>query len=183
VKTRSWLWIGVVLLVVFCAPAYAQQTKTAGVVLGLPGSIGFVWSASDRVALRPEFQFATSSTDSTSGVSATTSTVDATTFGIGGGVLFYTAKWDDLRTYLCPRFMYTRSTSSTTVGDTTTTGYQASGSFGAEYSLGERFSVFGEIGLGYSHTSIPSSGMALSTFKVTGHSTSTRSSMGVTIHF
>ena len=76
-------------------------------------------------------------------------------FQIGAGLsgLIYVGRWDELRTYVSPRFSYSRTrTSGTSTGSSseiTSRSYLTSGSFGAQYSLGRRFGVFGEIGLAY----------------------------------
>lgn len=116
-----------------------------------------------------------------------------TAVGVSG--LFYMGGWDDLRTYLSPRVAYSRSTSSSsstfTASEVDTSSYQTSGSFGARYTLGRHFGVFGEVGLSYTRTtstsslSVPNLRVALTPFRdeVRAHSVSSRSGIGVIVYF
>ena len=79
--------------------------------------------------------------------------------GTGVSVLFYLKEYDRLQTYLTPRFTYYHLSATnqanapvtTPESSTTGNGYGFVGSFGAEYALGDKFAVFGEVGFGYSH--------------------------------
>ena len=127
-----------------------------GITMGYPTSVGVVFELSDRVWLRPEFSFSVGTSEgSASGISGTSS--DVWTVGIGVSALFYLKNWDALRTYVAPRFAYTRGT--TTVdsafggdSDLTSEGFTLNGLFGAQYAFHPRFSVFGEVGVGYTST-------------------------------
>src|SRR4029079_161503 len=127
-----------------------------------------------RVAIRPEMSFVQTSTDTTTittltfttplGIQTQTTraqfTTDNTTVGTGVSGLFYLWKREALSAFVTPRYAYNRGTSTTTGGgialptDGAVTQPLSSGAFGAEYALGRRFSVFGEIGLGYTRTSV-----------------------------
>ena len=140
------------------AVAGAQDVPKIGLTMGYPSAIGVQWQIADRVAVRPEITLTRSTGDSTSNdLLGTTplSTNDSTGVGAGLSALFYVARWESLRTYVSPRFAYTRTTTSasttpgTSTSDSTTSAYSTSGSFGAQYSLGRHFGVFGEVGLGY----------------------------------
>lgn len=67
-------------------------------------------------------------------------------------MLFYVQKGENLSTYVTPRFGYTRTKAETSglSGPTVIWGYQGSTSFGVQYALSRRFSVFGEAGVVYS---------------------------------
>jgi len=134
------------------ATAQAQDAGKVGITMGFPGSIGLLWHASDRVALRPELTFsgASSEADGPGEVEG-----DNWAIATGVGVLFYLNKQDNLRTYFTPRIAYTRTSSSTTISSVTTSTSENTsnslgvfGSFGAQYNLGEKFGVFGELGFG-----------------------------------
>lgn len=58
--------------VLLCAslPAAAQESGQVGVAMGYPGSIGIIWHASERMAIRPDFNVAQTSSESKSGFSA-----------------------------------------------------------------------------------------------------------------
>jgi hypothetical protein len=172
---RIWrfLYLTAGFLLAGCLGAGAQDKGKAGVSIGYPGGIGILWHATDSVAVRPEFSFNRNSTDGTTG---------GTGWGIGTGlsVLFYLKKYDNVRTYISPRVNYTRSSSTLQVTSppagipelkSTSTATGGAGVFGAQYSASSRFSVFGELGLAFSHrrsesslsTQPPSTGNAFGT--------------------
>jgi hypothetical protein len=171
----------------------AQERPRTGIVMGYPASFGLLWHANDRVAIRPEVAFTRTSTGGensqailgSSTLMETSTSFWSTSAGVSG--LFYMTPADALQTYVSPRFLYgrTNSHSSTagTAGDVTVTGstYFASGSFGAEYLLGRRFAVFGEIGVGLTRTNLTSD---VGSIHEDSHSTSiaTRSGVGVVFY-
>jgi hypothetical protein len=141
-----------------CArPAVAQTDRAIGVTMAYPASVGLLWRASENFALRPELSFVHTSTEQdaslpTGGVELSGS---GTSLSVGISALFYLAKWDMLRAYVVPRYAYSRSTSESEGPFTgrdleiRTTGHTGGVSFGAEHALGERFAIFGELGLAY----------------------------------
>lgn len=157
------------------AIAVAQDTPKVGLTMGYPATVGLIWQIGDKVSVRPEITLSRSS-DETSVVGATSGQVtsgDSTVVGVAVSGLIYVSRWDALRAYVSPRFSYSRNSSSSslapdppllgaTTGSTTTV-YGTSGSFGAQYALGRRFGLFGEVGLTYQRTS----GTSSSTFTVT----------------
>jgi outer membrane protein W len=153
--------IGSLLTSILClaSTARAQDAPKIGLTMGYPASIGVLWQMNGRVAVRPEIGVSHASGD-TSGIDITIPTpltTDSTnTISTGLSALFYFGPNDALRTYVSPRFSYGRMTTSaasgTSTSDTTLSTYQLTGSFGAQYTLGRRFGVFGEIGLGYTRT-------------------------------
>lgn len=156
--------IGLFLFVVIGVPgiARAQDEGKVGLTMGYPSSIGVIWQAADRVALRPEITLSRSTGDSSTNDllgASPVSTNDSTGVGAGVSALFYLHRWEGLRTYVSPRFSYARTstsastTSATSTSESTVSSYLTSGSFGAQYSLGRHFGLFGEIGLGYTATS------------------------------
>jgi hypothetical protein len=201
------------LAVLLPAPAFAQEPGQVGVSMGYPASVGVVWHVADRIAIRPEISLVQTSTDITTVTTLTFSTpsgtqtqqitraqftTDSTTVGAGVSALFYVWKQEALRAFLTPRYAYTRGT-STTAGsgaaaapsDITTKNHFVSGSFGAQYALGRKFGVYGEIGLGYTHSRVDNasttggiaSGTASTTTDTTSHGVSTRSGAGVVFYF
>lgn len=170
--------------------ATAQDKGKTGITMGYPASIGIIWHASDKVAIRPEFSISGSNTKSEPAQSFS-STSDGWAYGLGASALLYLHTYDHLRTYFSPRFTYSHgmttgessglsgTTTITTVSTkTTTTSSGAVGSFGAQYALGDKFAVFGEVGFGFSHSSTTASSSALSQ-KLTGNSWGTRTGVGV----
>jgi hypothetical protein len=173
--------------------------------MGYPAAIGVVWQVTDGVALRPEIgvtkstsEFIGSSITFSSGgvpvTTTTTTTTDSWQVSAGLSGLFYLSKHDALRTYLSPRWAYTRlssspsSTNSAATSVVTGTSGHAnvvSGSFGAQYAISDRFSAFGEVGLAYTRN--VSTPLVNSSFLTVGGSTSTnlstRSGAGVILYF
>jgi hypothetical protein len=165
--------------------ALAQESGAVGVTMGFPASIGVIWHVTDKVAIRPELSFAHASTESaaTGPIDIVTSTEsDSVQFGVSA--LFYLQKRDSLRTYVTPRYSYASSESSAAgplaglTLEIESREHSFGGSFGAQYNLGERFAVFGEIGLIY--TSIETTGLTLDR---EGSAFGTRSGVGVTLYF
>jgi len=127
--------------------ANAQEPSRVGITMGYPASIGVLWHASERVALRPELSFTLTDSSSESLIN------DESNFwslGTGVSVLFYSPLTDNLRTYVAPRFSYTRTSGDSTTTESTTDVYSFAGMFGAQYALGRRFAAFGEVGANYS---------------------------------
>jgi hypothetical protein len=174
-----------IALFLFPTAAVAQEEGKIGITMGFPASVGLLWHATENLAVRPEFSFAWNSTE--------TGTVetDGTSFTTGASVLFYLRKWENLATYVSPRYSFSRSSSSTAAssGDSerTSRSHLFSGSFGAQYWLGDRFSAFGELGLGYQRGRSESDlGVDLpieTGFTSTSHSFATRSAVGIVFYF
>src|SRR5882762_4130449 len=106
--------------------------------MGFPASIGVIFRATDKVAIRPEFSFSRNTTEGT-----TTTSTDGWSIGTGISALFYVASHDRVRTYVSPRVTYSRitltssalvaSALSTSLKSTATT-WGGAGSFGVQYS-------------------------------------------------
>ena len=189
---RVLLTVAVVLFV--SLPATAQESGQVGLAMGYPGSIGIIWHASDRMAIRPDFNFSRLTSENTGGFSQ--SQVDGWALGLGLGALFYSGAKDNLRMYFSPRFAYSRtktesasssvSSQGISTSETRNNSYQYSGSIGVQYSPGRRFSVYGEAGLAYTrgNSRFETSPSLLGT--VTGETTSntfgTRAGVGVVVY-
>jgi hypothetical protein len=187
------------------AIASAQDTPTVGLSMGYPAAIGVIWHVTDTVALRPEVnvtkstnEFIGSSTTFSSGGGVVTTTTTTTTdnWQVSAGVsgLVYLSKHDALRTYLSPRWAYTRQSSSPSssngAASSTVTGTSGhvnvvSGSFGAQYAISNRFSAFGEVGLAFTRSvsSPAGNGSPLPAGSVTATNAGTRSGAGVILYF
>jgi hypothetical protein len=157
---RAIVFCGMIGLLGQATTAFAQEKGDAGVVMGYPSSVGFIYHVNDRFAIRPEVTFnvvsGTSETDFSS------SDGDTWALGFAVGANFYVGQWDKLRSYINARYGYNRAETTTLntllfplsqdTESTLTSDAQAfAGSFGAQYSLHERFSVFGEVGAVFSH--------------------------------
>jgi Outer membrane protein beta-barrel domain len=141
-----------VLFVAQSVPALAQDTGNVGISMGYPASVGVVFQVTDSVALRPEISFTRISSDSDSAFGDINTSNYTYEIGISG--LLYLGRWDKLRAYVAPGYAYRRTGGSNEIdfppiASTTVSGHSFLGSFGAQYSLHEKFSVFGEAGLRY----------------------------------
>jgi hypothetical protein len=136
-----------------------------------------------------------------SAVSTSRTSNDTWNVSVGLSALFYFHEWDALRAYVSPRVAYTRGTihsSTTTIlpiviavfppppptavtntASTTMSGYLTSGSFGAEYSFGRRFAIFGEIGLAYTDSTTTTR----PDFSASSRGFGTRSGVGAMFYF
>jgi hypothetical protein len=172
------------LVAVVAALAAAQDTRKVGLTMGYPASFGVLWHVSDKMAIRPELSFGGSSSETIA--SSTDIEGDNWSVATGASVLVYPRTYDHLRTYIAPRLSYVHSSSTSTSSSfttstlkTTTNAVAGAGLFGAEYALGDRFKVFGEIGFGFTHSSskaeaIPTTG--------SGNSWGTRTGIGVVFY-
>jgi hypothetical protein len=187
--------------------ASAQDTPRVGISMGYPASIGVIWEVTERLALRPEISVQKSSGESSDfislGVSTgeiqDTTTIDASSTSdlwqvtVGLSALVYLSKHDALRTYVSPRWAYSRMSNSTvsSLSDlrnfgSTASGHVISGSFGAQYALGRRFSAFGEVGLSFSRTVTTPDEQSMALFASSRNvtrSANTRSAAGVILYF
>jgi hypothetical protein len=141
------------------ATAQAQDAGKIGITVQYPSSIGVLWHASNRIALRPDVTFSGSSSNSPDGLETSSS------WNVGAefAVVVYLKQYEHVRTYVAPRFDYgyTHTTLNITATPSTSGsrwGAGGSGLFGAEYAPVTRFTVFAEIGFGYSHSTIPALG-------------------------
>ena len=164
------------------AAAHAQDQPRVGLTTGYPASIGVLWHVSERTAIRPQFSFTRTSSSSDSLIDATT---DFWSLGTEVSVLFLSPVRDDLKLYVAPRFGYSRTTGTTESSESTTDTYSFGGMFGGHYTLGRRFSLFGEAGLQYSHsTGVATSAAIPAAHRTnTGDSWGTRTGIGVVIYF
>jgi hypothetical protein len=176
--------------------ARAQEAGRVGLAVGYPASVGVIWHVSDRIALRPDVTLSQSSGDTTTTVNLTPTVMgtsrtssDTWSVAVGASGLFYLGQWDALRTYVSPRFAYTRlaihgATATTyavpsNLSNTIASGYLVSGSFGAQYSFGRRFGVFGEVGVAYTDSTTKTDFAFSTSSKTIG----TRSGVGVLFYF
>jgi hypothetical protein len=164
--------------------AHAQEKGDVGITMGYPASIGIIWHATERVAIRPELSFSHTSNESESAIGS--SEGSSTSFGLGVSAVLYLRKWDRLQTYVSPRYTYSRTRSETeasVLGDgskSETDTHNIAGYFGAQYSPHERFSIFGEVGLGVAHSS---GGIVGGFSEAHSTTTSTRTGVGVIFYF
>ena len=179
----------VVLTLAAPTAARAQDKGDTGLTMGYPTNIGFVYHVTDRLAIRPEISLAVSSGTSASTVSVIEG--DTVSLGVGVSAIFYLKQYDKLRTYLSPRYTYGHGESTTTStfdppfgddGENTQTSHSHGfmGTFGAQYAVGERFSIFGEVGASFSRSR---SRTNLSGLRSTSNQFTTRTAAGVILYF
>jgi hypothetical protein len=185
-RTRRLLFLAAGILLAASGTAGAQEKGKAGVTIAYPASVGLIWHVTDTVAIRPAFSFAHSDSEISTGIADN----ENTTFALDLGALFYVKKYDNVRTYISPRFEYSRSSSTTSPTSTqgslpevTTTGTTtgAAGVFGAQYAPTSRFSVFGEVGFGFNHRHSESDTSGATVFKT--NTWGTTSGVGVIFYF
>ena len=186
---RAIVFVVLLRSAAFPSAVAAQDKGDTGVTMGYPASIGIVHHVGDRFAIRPELTFAIASGDSDTGLS----TAESDTWLIGAGVsgIFYLRQWDKVRSYFSPRYTYSRGETTTTSSiilplngsqeaTTTSSQHAFAGSFGAQFAAHDKFSVFGEVGLGYtrqrSHADATGG-------RSTAHQLSTRTGVGVIFYF
>jgi hypothetical protein len=169
-----------------CGTAHAQGAGKTGVTMGYPASIGVIWHVSGKVAIRPELSIAGSSTDSSN--SSFSAENDSWNLATGVSALFYLRTDDRLKTYFSPRLTYSRSTNESTSSGITTSTVKSTiktvgvaGSFGAQYGLSDKFSVFGELGVGFGRAKTTSSTSQATSSK--GSTWNTRSGVGLIYYF
>lgn len=150
--------VSCLLLMFGVGGAYAQEKGSVGLVMSAPVRAGVLWHATERVALRPEASWSTSTSDTSGDLLGTTvgSSSDSTTFGVGVSALFYFTESEGVRTYVSPQYQFSHSSvsSATESSDgSDASRHSFGGVFGAQYALGSRFGLFGEIGVGMSTSS------------------------------
>ena len=176
---RPFFGIAIFCLCLVPGLASAQEAGKTGVTMGFPASVGLIWHASEKVAIRPEFSFTHSSTEAPGGETSSDS------YGLGVTMLFYTKKWDNAAAYIAPRFLWAHGSaeSRADTGDlgseSTADSYQYSGSFGGQGWFGSRFSVFGEVGIAYQTGTAETS----TSVDLKNKSWSIRSGVGAVLYF
>lgn len=195
---RVRVLLGAVMLVLAARSAAAQTAGDVGVTMGYPGALGVIWHVTDGIAVRPDIALSRSTSESTTTASglfggsslSSSSTSEGWGTTVGVSVLVNLRTIDRLRLYLVPRLAYARSTADNESGlsgalsgfTAKTTGVLASGAFGSQFNLHDRFAVFGELGLQYS-TQTTTSDFPGSRTEAEGTAFGLRSAVGVTFYF
>jgi hypothetical protein len=141
-------------------PLAAQDTNRVALVVGLHGP-GVLVPVSSTTAFRLDGAVSKTSTGD----------IDAWNETVGMSALFYLGSPDVLRSFIGPRVSYSYSSGS---GGATGKTWSGQLFFGAEYALGRRCGVFGEVGLSYARTTatrIGPSGETIPTMPSTSWST------------
>jgi hypothetical protein len=164
-RIPRFLTLACALVVCVAAHAGAQDTGKIGITMGFPSAVGVLWRATDSVAIRPTLTFGRSSNEGSFAI-------DNWNLGLDVGALFYIKKYDNVRTFLSPRFSYTRATfSSPSNGnasiESTSNSTGGAGTFGAQFDASRRFSVYGEVGVAAAHHKTEGNGGILTSSKGT----------------
>lgn len=175
---RGFLGFAIICCCAVPAFAAAQEAGKTGVTMSFPASVGIIWHATEKVAVRPDLSFSHASSDFPQGEGSTDN------LALGVSVLFYTHKWDNAAAYFAPRFAWSHGSSESRAdiggfeSDSSADAFTYAGSFGAQGWVGSRFSVFGEVGLSYFRGSSDSS-----SGEVTNRSFAIRSGVGAILYF
>ncbi len=185
-RRAAVLFLPIVLLLAV-ADVFAQDKGDTGITMGYPVSVGFVFHVSDRFAIRPELDLSVSSGESDA-ISGSSSSSDGSRVGVGLSALFYLGSTDKLRPYVAPRYVFSHTSSSSdspvSESESTLTSHAFGGFFGAQYSLHDRFSVFGEVGVIHTFGSTKFEvGSGLATLRSENRVTSARTGVGVIFYF
>ena len=211
---KHWILLLLSFLMI-CSAIPAQEKGKVGLNLGFT-TYGITWHVSERFAIRPDVSFSRSTASQTnlstildqpSSPYTGTSKSNSHAIYVGVSGLVYIHKLDNLSFYICPRYSYSWSAASssststqissgsgpfqaTSIGGSKGPAHNLSGSFGAQYSLSKRFSVFGEVGLGYNWSSNsnytssnPGVYQNLSSSSAKTHSVGPRSGVGLILYF
>ena len=184
-RIRTLLYSTLLCLAAGAGTAAAQEPGTVGLTIAHPSAVGLIWHASDRLAVRPEFTFSltSSETEPGSGLPGGT-TGSGWSVGTGVSLVYYTQEWDKVRGYVSPRFGYSRTRSETESGTFSSTltasNYGWGASYGVQYLPTDRFSVFGEVGIA---GTVGRGTASNSGNKSEGHTWGTRSGIGMVVYF
>lgn len=145
----------VALLALIPAAASAQDKKGETPKFGLTfPDIGVIWHISDKVAFVPSATFlhnwssfdSDSIPDKNSGNSVT----------VNAALRFYVHEWKGIRFYVAPKYGFGRTTSSSQFqagsASSESNSHSIAGAWGLEYAATDRISLFGDIGVRYSHS-------------------------------
>jgi hypothetical protein len=147
----------------------AQQKDTQKREFGLTfPNIGIIWHITEDVAFLPGISFNHSwgSSDAISDNWSNSLNVDAS-------IRFYIQEWKGVRFYLAPKYSFgwgdsearpDSGTGPATI-DSTTHSHAVSGAWGIQYAISDRISIWGDIGVRYSHAEISTSGFANTSYE------------------
>lgn len=206
---RSWfLRITLVSLATgISSTAAAQTEKRVGLLVAYPATVGIHWQMADRLALRADGGFTFGTIEQTgppltfNGLTIAGSTTEShhhTTL-IGLSALVTVSHRNQLRLYLAPRVAWNRTHTSfttesidvgfppgvtrnptTRTSESTNEGVSFDGMFGANYRLGDRFAVFGEAGVSWSH---PTAATSVGGSTLKSRSVGSSSDLGIVLFF
>ena len=161
--------------------ATAQDAGKVGLVATTGPNVGVIWNISERLAILPTFGFSYLSASSRL-IDLEPLERDNSVYNVG---LHLAAQWTvaepgAFRLFLSPSYGKTWSTAGTLVSETN---YTVGGAFGARYALNDRFSLFGETGIVYRHTTLEPEAPLDLDFSSTIWGVGSASRLGVIIYF
>jgi hypothetical protein len=155
-KAIGYVSLGVLL----AAPALAEERGPIGLNFSVGGgsrSIGATWHATDRLALRPTFEYDHLRSDgSATYADGRAEPTERRFTSVGGGVaaLLYLSRRDTLSAYVAGAVALTRDSQhyGTPLERTTRNGHTLSARFGVQYAVTKKVSAFAETGLSYTRS-------------------------------
>jgi hypothetical protein len=184
---KKSLWILIVLFGFSIATLSAQATDNDKSKFGLifsetgtASGVGAIWQFNDHIAFSPYFNF----THQWKGVSD-----DSNALGVGAKLKLYLKNWDKMRLYVAPGYEFTRTRSQTHTKNSSlnlevNSDYkyitnEGSGVWGIQYAIGNRISLFGDMGIAYRDQCISGLSVATGSSNSTGSSRTRTYSVGL----
>jgi hypothetical protein len=148
---RKSLWIVNILFGFSVATLSAQATDNDKSKFGLifsgtwdAPSVGAIWQPSDHLAFSPHFNFRHEWKGTPYG---------SNTLSVGAKLPLYLKNWGNMRLYVAPGYEFTRirtqAINYSTNTDNKSISNEGSGVWGIQYALGNRISIFGDMGVAY----------------------------------
>jgi hypothetical protein len=148
---KKSLWILIVLFGFSVASLSAQATDDDKSKFGLifsgtrnSPSVGAIWQPSDHIAFSPHFNFRHEWKGTPYGSNA---------LSVGAKLPLYLKNWNKIRLYVAPGYEFTRIRTQaieySTHTDNKSISNEGSGVLGFQYALGNRISIFADIGAAY----------------------------------
>ena len=175
-KKLSFVCAALAVTVVGASTASAQSASKAGLTMSSGSAIGVYISLGDQVTIRPQIAFQRTTTELPVGVGNAT----VTTWTPGVFLILTVKTWDSTRLYVSPQYVRSRAKAKSNGSESTGTLHSVNGMIGAQHTLGSRFAVFGEVGMGWSKAESKSS---TGTTGNTSRAWTTRSTIGGILFF
>jgi hypothetical protein len=162
--------LSLILLVVFLllpAMLFSQDKEAPKNKFGLTfPTIGAIWHITDNVAFLPGFSFGHNWGSSRSAL-IDNGTSKNNSLSINSSLRFYVYEMKGLRLYVSPKYSYNWNNSDsnlpTTSSKSSRYAHSIDGSWGLQYAISRRVSIWGDVGVGYSHSSISSNPSSVET--------------------
>lgn len=153
---RDWRapFAALALVLLSAVPVAGQDQGRVGLTMGYPSGIGVMVGLSERVALRPEISLAKTFIEGP-GSGGSYLRVTDWELSVGLSAFVYLHRRENLRLFASPRLSCTRSGYTwhdiPEASEASWNLWQVSGTFGFQHALSRQFSVFGDLGIAYTH--------------------------------